>query len=273
MTIKRCVAALPFLLFAALTCRAHVTKAPEFLMRTLDRYSSDQAEPKIVGGTKAIASEWPATFVFVNPASQRPCSSTVIGDKVVLTAAHCIPDGARGQIELGLHKVWLTCSHHPSYNPLDVVPRSADFALCLLDVALPGGSFEHLSTKTEALSISREVHLLGFGCTQDFGTDRSFGTLYEGGARIVALPSGENYYFTTEGKAVCFGDSGGSAYIFEGGSRKKRLVIGVNSTGDFVRVSQISAAIEGFRGWANHWAGSKARICGLHRDATGCRVQ
>jgi hypothetical protein len=90
-------------------------------------------EPQIIGpGTKqSDPAAWPATFVFRNK-SNGACTATVIGEQVVLTAAHCISDGDVGSLKPDPQTtVKLTCNQHPNYIKGD---KSADFALCRGDI-------------------------------------------------------------------------------------------------------------------------------------------
>src|SRR5262249_1669196 len=54
---------------------------------------------RVIGGTPALAKDWPATLHFQTLVANRlmNCTSTIVGDRALITAAHCIQkDGARG---------------------------------------------------------------------------------------------------------------------------------------------------------------------------------
>ena len=251
------------------------SQANDFTMKTLDRVSDPNARELVIGGKKAEPADWPATFVLQQP-STRPCSSTAVGRRVILTAAHCVTNGARGIVEVGGARIPVTCRHHPAYRGDSSVQYevSADFALCHLDNNLPGAVFERISVDSALLALGTTIRLLGFGCTKDFGADHRFGTLYEGDAPVSSLPRDQNYYLITSGDAaVCFGDSGGSAYLKE--STGRRFVVAVNSRSDYQRESWLSATgLRGFETWARQWSNERSvKICGIHPEAEGCRAQ
>ena len=79
----------------------------QFTMRPVTMYMDPTAEPQIIGGTLSDTADWPATFVF--NVIDNPCTSTAIGPKVILTAAHCITDGAKGLIKYGNFQTGVTC--------------------------------------------------------------------------------------------------------------------------------------------------------------------
>jgi hypothetical protein len=246
---------------------------PEFTLRPASAYAFDDVNVAVIGGQQADPSDWPATLIFSNR-----CTSTLVGERVVLTAAHCVPDGATGVVDLSTDRFAITCHHHPDYveDTPDDDPRrwekvSPDFALCLMAESLPGVEAEWVNLDTAVPAIDTRVVLLGFGCNAEGGVDGGFGTLFEGIATVQGLPSGDRYYTKTRGgAAVCFGDSGGAAYL----PSRPRKVFAVNSRGDISKVSYLSTtSVPGFFSWAATWANSHGvRICGIHPDAAGCRL-
>ena len=257
-------------------------QAQDFEMKPAFKFVDDQAEVKIIGGVKADPAEWPATFIFAR-AQKGSCTSTAIGPHSILTAAHCVNDQATGFIELpNRTRIAARCHHHSGYHQkvADDDPQwepkvSPDFALCFTKDAMTGTEFERINADLMVLEKARSVHLLGFGCNAVGGVDRGFGILYEGDAGITSLPSGRSYYTRTfGGAAVCYGDSGGSAYLYlNQGSRFARVLIGVNSRGDIRTESLLSTtSVSGFVEWATRISKAEGRmICGLHPEAPGCR--
>jgi len=242
--------------------------AQMFKMEAATQFRPAPPATQVIGGNPASARDWPATFVFRNSAGAA-CTATAIGTQVLLTAAHCIDNGAFGTVTLNQRTVGATCTHHPSY------PRelSADFALCALNVALPAlaNAFENLNTTATLPAMDQEVTLLGYGCIATQGADRQFGILYKGNAVVAERVRDSLYIRTVGGAAVCFGDSGGAAY-YPIDSNARRIV-GVNSRGDLSTNSWISAtAHSAFVTWLESWAQqNKVRVCGHHDDAAGCR--
>jgi secreted trypsin-like serine protease len=225
---------------------------------------------QVLNAAPAKPGDWPATFVFLTGKGS-PCTSTAVGRRVVLTAAHCVADGQAGRVYFADGSVALTCNHHPDYRR----DTSVDFALCLLDSEFPnlGIGFERISGNAD-LARSGQLLLLGYGCTTNTG-ERDFGSLYQGFADIAAPTAGKAYVHAVGGPAVCFGDSGGGAFWLENTANitGKRLLVGVNSLGDISKHSYISnTAVASFRDWAAQWASERTvAICGVQGAETNCR--
>ena len=250
-------------------------------MKPIAKFDDQAADFKIINGTRAIPREWPGTFVF-SDASGSGCTSTAIGPRVILTAAHCIPDRATGTIEMPSGSITqIECERHPGYHddvadddPLWVQKGSPDFALCAASSDITDTIFETIDVSGAALKVDRPIHLLGFGCNAEGGSDGGFGVLYEGDALLRSVPMPPSYYLvTTGGAAVCFGDSGGDAYVFLNQDGKRRLLVGVNSRGNIADTSYLSStSVSGFLKWAKKFATDRGvTICGLPPGATGCR--
>jgi hypothetical protein len=240
-------------------------------MQAFTELKSSGAKPQVIGGEPADAKKWPATFIFRN-SNGGGCTATAVGRQAVITAAHCIDDGAKGSISVGTLTADVVCNHHPTY-PDDI---SADFALCVLNKALPklGDGFERLNTAdNNAPAKGKDVTLLGYGCRVKGGSDQSFGNLYEGTAKVVVRPSKDLYVRTQGGAALCFGDSGGGAYHATNPAGTTRRLFGINSRGDISTNSWISTtANKSFIDWSRGWADkNKIKICGLDSNAEDCR--
>ena len=257
-----------------------VSAAKPFVMKSADAYATDVPQPKIIGGTKADPAAWPATFIFV-AADGSGCTSTIVGERVAITAAHCIVDGGAGTLISHDQQIAVVCQRHPVYEDVELtddskrVQASPDFALCVLHEPLLGGSYERIDIEGKDIDTKNKVHLLGFGCTEAGGSDGSFGVLYEGDPEIDAVPTPPtDYYTTTVGStAVCSGDSGGGAYQFKNVAKTKRVLVGINSRGNLSTASLLSTTyLPGFLSWAREWASDKnVKICGIDAAATGCR--
>ena len=227
-------------------------------------------DPEVINGAEVTdPSIWPATFIFRSGAGG--CTSTAVGQRVILTAAHCIADGATGTVQLGGAAISVRCDHHPEYG---VGNSTTDFALCLTGTVMDGILFEVVGSSIAHPRIGDPVILLGYGCVKEGGHDASFGVLHTGAADVVRLPDGSDIDIISRGgAALCFGDSGGATYINLNQSGSRRNIIGVNSRGDISQYSFISAtATRSFIDWALEWSGTNSvNICGLHFSAKGCR--
>lgn len=209
--------------------------------------------------------------------SQGQCTGTVIGPRVLITAAHCVgenqyiervrrrpptpfslpemenpfgdPDpeevAARGFEILGncLAGQMPTrgrCWQHPKYRGGQ---HDFDFALCLLAVEQEP---PYAMISPLPVFIHDFVQLMGYGCTGEDGVGA--GTFRHGLVRVSRLPY-RDVYFETQGRvALCYGDSGGPAMrVNDSGEHE---IVGINSRGDIRTRSLFSAVyLPSVRAW------------------------
>jgi len=231
---------------------------------------SSSPEGQVLNAVPALPGDWPATFVFLTEGGG--CTSTAIGRKVVITAAHCVRDRQDARVVVGNTGVALSCYHHPDY----LRDISADYALCLLDSSLPNldSGFERINSSRDIIRPPARLLLLGYGCTTNQG-QRDFGKLYQGFSTVEENSAANLYIHTKGGAAGCFGDSGGGAYWIESEQeiKGKRLLVGITSKGDVSTNSWLSStAATSFFGWARSWAADRAvTICGVPGPEDNCR--
>lgn len=217
--------------------------------------------PALIGGTVADPADWPASPWVGN------CSSTLVGPRVLETAAHCVSNGGTKSFTIGATRYTATCTHHPSYRG----NSTADWALCVLPSPVPNVPYESLAKPDDfECRVGAKVLWTGYGCTRWGGQlDGRFRT---GEVGIIRCPSGTNYDIVTRGSvALCSGDSGGGGYdVSADGSRR---VIGKNSRSNTTDTSYVSStATQAHYTWAMSWASSKGvQICGYHEGVEGCR--
>lgn len=143
---------------------------------------------RIVGGTITEVSEYPWQAGLVSKGGSRPfCGGTVIGDRWILTAAHCTTTSASNmQVLLGEHdtssmgetnvvrKNVKRIIDHPSYNTRSL---DYDFALLELDSAVDFASNSHirpacLPTGSDSYSGFKAI-VTGWGTTSSGGSQSS----------------------------------------------------------------------------------------------------
>jgi len=232
-----------------------------------------EASPEIIGGSKAIIANWPATFVFT-AASGVHCTATAIGPRVLLTAEHCIRGASGGAIEGTSTTV--RCEAHPLHN------SNYDMALCVTSAKImlfSGQDYENVDLSDKPADDTR-LSLLGFGCVLRNGDG---GVLYEGTSVVKDAAVQKAVFFTAGGVSVCAGDSGGAAY--QPGVGASRKVVGVASaviTGK-TDLSRFTALANGpTRSFVKDWAGRQhdpksgalvnIEICGADNAPADCHI-
>jgi hypothetical protein len=223
-------------------------------------------EPMLINSRPADPEEWPAS-VYAHMENNAACSATLVGERVLLIASHCVQDGGRVSFAAHANNYTARCSRHPFYEK----NLTADWTLCLVERPVTGVLFESIGVN-EKIAIGDLVTLSGYGCTHLNGGGGNDGIFRIGTAAIEGLPYKDDFDVVTRGgAALCFGDSGGSAYLVKS---DKRVIFGVNSRGDIHTTSYLPwVASETFLNWARDWArnSNNVRICGIHEDALYCR--
>jgi len=235
------------------------------------------AQVTLRGARLANPKDWPASFYSIHPGGS--CTSTLVGPRALLTAAHCAPDKAKVVIKLSGTVYSGTCARSDLYSPNSADGRSADWAICLMDSDVPAIRYETINADSSRLKVGSQLLLTGFGCTQATGSGGNDGNYRIGEANISVLPTGNNNDILTSGEvALCYGDSGGGAFLFLDSAKKKRVQVSVNSRiqsengqlGNNSYLSSLStpAAQSFLKTWAT---ANSADICGLNPGAHNCR--
>jgi hypothetical protein len=239
----------------------------------------------VVGGKPAKAKDWPASFFSSH--DEFVCTSTLVGPRALLTAAHCV-DGVTTTLKHQGKTIGAKCTIAKDYNPDTEAGRKADWALCLLDQAIagPGMVYERVNTDETLLVKGMKLLLTGFGCINidlSGGTDGIFRIAT---APIDKLPTAADIDLVTKSGpgegTVCPGDSGSAAFITSA-DLVRRLQVAVNSrtlvqqTGGVEKIlgtsflSSVTAS--GAKTLLSEWmAANKQQICGLTSGMTSCRV-
>lgn len=222
-------------------------------------------DPTLIQGVPADVMQWPSS-VYAS-AGNSSCSSTIIGSRTLLSAGHCMKNGGSVTFSVGANRYTARCTHHPEYKN----NSTADWALCFIDRPVTGVIFERLSTKFN-IRVGDTVRLTGYGCTSSGGGGGNDGIFRIGTAQVTAVPSSNSYDVVTKGgAALCFGDSGGAAYVES--SDGTREIFGVNSRGNIKNTSYLPAvALSTMNAFATEWAQTNgAQICGITPGALACR--
>jgi trypsin len=200
-------------------------------------------ETKIVGGETATKGEFPF-IVSLQGAFGHFCGGTLVKKDWVLTAAHCVANGAPRKIVIGMHDRSstegtetfrpATVISHPEYN---AQVMDHDYALIRLDGE---SKFAPLALNKVSTEGSREsVTVAGWGATKEGGGIPKL--LQKVNVPLVPRAECEAAYpgeltdrmlcagLPAGGKDSCQGDSGGPLFM---GSGKTRRLVGVVSWGE-----------------------------------------
>lgn len=249
-------------------------------------YRSDTLQPQLGNGVIADPQLWPASLVARMPGEI--CTATLVGPRTLLTAAHCVGDGAIVSIAFDKGKTTVKgkCQRAPHWS---IVEPSKDLALCLLDELLKraGLFYERVSLDPTPVAPGRQLVAGGFGC-QDLNkrTMENPPVFRIGSVFVDRGPTPDALWSdwiitsaaTDATKAfICPGDSGGAVYWSR--ADRSRLIVAVASgvqadaSRTDYKVSYLAALstadaiafIEGWRKQLGH------EICGLSPSVDDCR--
>jgi hypothetical protein len=222
--------------------------------RVSDLTIDPDATPSLVGGVvPADPKQWSGIFYAL--IGKDFCTATLVGDRVLLTAAHCVQGSLKIAIGTGKDKNEGDCTASPDFSS----DTTADWALCKMQRSIAGAKAETINADLSAVESQNELLLTGFGCMVASGPGNS-GTFSIGPATVVSTPNGTNYIATFGAVAACYGDSGGPAFVGSDTSKPAtRSLVSINSRGNSATTTLLSSiathtAICFFQKWAldNH---------------------
>ncbi len=227
------------------------------------------ADEGLIGGSVVNRADWPEVVRLRQ--GNATCSGSVIGSRVVLTAAHCstangevvpVSEVAEYEVHAAAGSFRARCTRSAGY------PRQGhDLALCLADRDLPP---PYAYVGSIGPRVGDQVQVAGFGCTQAGGGGGNDGRLRVGLIPVTAAARNQanQYWFEARGHtAVCFGDSGGPAFAQVSG-RRERVQVGVTSQGNIRDLSMfVSLTVADSQAWIRGWAAENAvKVCGISPD-------
>lgn len=244
---------------------------------------SEQEQMAKVGyGVYTDTAEWPATFVAGS------CTATLVGPETLLTAKHCVEDGAITKIKFKDGTISQGFCKHPEDKDI-----SADWALCHMEppIVRPHLYYEFISVDPSRIKKGLWLILGGYGCERlpAKGTKKKGEKIFRTGKVCVnQLPmQGKpwpNWIVTTgakkgEAEFVCPGDSGGAVYLEEPSGHRIAVAV-ASGVGDNIKekdyylVSYLAAlSTPGAQKFLSQWLTDHvgAKICGLGENPEHCR--
>lgn len=182
------------------------------------------------------------------------CTGTIVGKKVVISAAHCAKHLASVSFELDDKTYKGKAHHHPLYRSED-----ADVNLILLSEEVENINPIHISK--DPVSVGDELTILGYGGTiPGSGAGGNDGILRMGVNKVTGR---SGFDIVTKGNQSCaYGDSGGS-------NMYDNQLVALTSKGDIRSVCYVSElareeTIEFMEDWAQS---NDVTICGI---SSGC---
>lgn len=206
------------------------------------------------------------------PAGERPdivnirtgnagCTAAVAGPRVVITASHCGSNGATSVFSVGGRQYQGKFKRSPLYPGKD-----HDVAVIIASSDIDMGTKPYTSVMKGSLKVGDKLKIYGYGCTNPGGGGGNDGKLRTGDATITGF-SGYDAV-STNGAALCFGDSGGPAYVTVDG---KQYQATVNSKGD-IKKTNYTARLdmdETVKFFQDVIASEKVDICGVNKVCDG----
>lgn len=181
------------------------------------------------------------------------CTATVVGPKVIVTAAHCVGNGERSTFEIDGVRHQTVGIRHPKYPRVDV-----DVAL---GVSQNEFGVEPYSIGNVRVVKGEKIDLFGYGCIREGGGGGNDGILRAGESTITGF-SGHDFVFGSgKDAALCYGDSGGPAF-------SGLYQVGVNSKGNISsRSYDLDLTHPEVQSWLKDVAETKkVEICGITNE-------
>jgi hypothetical protein len=252
-----------------------LTQGQTITFSALPPVATSGTSTQLINGVPVDPKDFPTVFRMTTGGT---CTATLVGEAALLTAAHCVANGAMIRFVLGERDVRGICEQARGYNPQ--LNKSEDWALCLLEFPVTGINYETLATTVPA--VGRKVALTGYGCTQEGGPldgKLRIGVSDTVNGQAAGFQSETSTIYTLSsisggGAVLCPGDSGGPLFIVSGNSfNDARSLIGVNSRTTFQFGFSLFAATgsaagrQFFKDWSERHG---QKLCGVNTDQN-CR--
>ncbi|MDA9951455.1 S1 family peptidase [Oligoflexaceae bacterium] len=224
---------------------------------------------QLINASVADLKDFPASVIADSNGSA--CTATIVGPKVLMIASHCIKHDAPVIFKADNKSYSGTCSQSSLYRQ----GVDHDLAFCRLDKKVENVPYEVVNIDPDLVQVGSKLLLSGFGCRKSGGIGGADGQYRIGETQVSRLPNRLSYDIMTEnGGALCYGDSGGPAFLYTDDQKLNRVVVSVNSKGNMSNESYLTstssdASIKFIKGWSGYF---QLKICGVHKGVEGCRA-
>jgi len=228
------------------------------------RTSEGEIFPTLINGQEVDIAKW--KYIVRIRVGNSGCSATVVGPRVVITAAHCGTTGAVASFAIGTKNFTGKIERSSLYPG-----RDHDVSVIITDQEIAKADVDAFAVVGGSATVGTEYYLLGYGCTNSNGSGGNDGKLRAGKSKMSGT-SGYDMVSGGGGSALCFGDSGGPLNLTD--DNTKPVLLGVASKGnirdtnyhvrldtqeskDFLRAMETKHNV---------------KICGFGGDAATCGV-
>ncbi len=189
------------------------------------------------------------------------CTATVVGPRTIITAAHCAKTGGTATFTLDGKDYSAVMTRSTVYPGQD-----HDVSLGLVTPEITGIT---PATIGGTASVGLGITLLGYGCVNAGGGGGNDGVLRIGDSAIIEFSGFDMVSKKAGGAALCFGDSGGPAFLVNG---TKKTLLGINSKGN-IQDTNYNARLDSdeSKKFFTKWTGdnNNAQICGVNLQCGG----
>jgi hypothetical protein len=176
----------------------------------------------VVGGSDAQPCEFPAAASALRYDGSHACTVVVVHPRVVLLAAHCLYTGDLGSVVFGEDAFAPAatipielCEGHPGFMEVGDF-NFLDLAYCKLTEDAPAVPIVPplMGCEADELAPGATVVLPGFGLNDEINyTGQGIKRWTANTVEAVDEKANDLYLLGADGSSVCFGDSGGPAYL------------------------------------------------------------
>ena len=184
---------------------------------------------KIIGGEECNVSDSPVVKLnlFDDESNPSYCSATMITNNYALSAAHCFPDFIlNGYINYRNKKI--SIKRFILHPDAQIESETLKNDIALIEISESINVVPSIINNSVLVKIGDEISIFGYGLSQ-VNNLGSIGTLREGKMKITSI--NDKYIqskFDGSLQNVCYGDSGGPAFVNSNGNL---LLVGVTSMG------------------------------------------